>query len=379
MTRRRRLIGFVVAGLLLVFLGIEISPESSGGRIPDGFSDAPFGSFAGYAWVGGVHSVGASFTVPPINRASPLSEASTWIGAQGQGPPARFVQIGAIEGRLFSPQKHKTVDAYYAFWSDTARHYKAKVLFAVSPGDTLSASLTLAGKHWALAITDNTSQREARFSIGDEVEAPFTQAEWAQEDPGRPNNHARYPQMAAPVFQHLTVNSNKPAPAYSALHSEWMSVNHGTLAPTIVREDSFTLAPAPELSAAATQYLRLTAAADYAFQKFEDERSSWTSNTPYAQIANACLHLIQVTQKTSRAMRATRWTKQISELMRSSAHASTAFLERLRPPAVLTPATFATWNSRLTEASQRSATLGGRLRLALGLPGFGPEGQAEHG
>jgi hypothetical protein len=379
MTRPIRLAGFAVAGLLLLFVAVNLLPQSGGGRIADGFSDAPFGSFAGYAWVGSVHSVGASFTVPRIARASPLSEGSTWIGAQGQGPQARFVQIGAIEARLWSLQKHMTVDTYSAFWSDTAHHFKAKLLFAVSPGDTLSARLTLAHRQWTLAITDNTSRREARFSIGGEDEAPFTQAEWTQEDPGRPNDHVRYPRMAAPVFQRLTVDSNEPAPAYFALHSEWMSVNHGTLAPTVVHDDSFTLAPAPVVSAAATQYLRLTAAATVAFQKFEAERASWTPKTPYSHITNACLQLIQANRQADRAMLSARWTRQISGLVRSSANAKAALAERARPPALLTPATFATWNSRLTEASQRSTAVSGRLRLALGLPGFGLGGQAEHG
>ena len=276
MTRRSRLVGFGVLALLLLFLAVKIVPESSGGKIAGGFSDAPFGPFAGYAWIGSVHSVGASLKVPRIAGGSALSEASTWIGAQGQGPPARFVQIGEIEARFWSPKKQKTVDGYFTFWSDTAHHFEPKPLFPVSPGDTLSASLTLANKQWTLSIKDNTSGKSARFSITDEVQAPFNQAEWTQEDPGNPNNHARYPQMAAPVFQHLTVNSTEPAPIYS----RWMSVNHGNLAPTVVHDDSFTLRSAPAVGAAATQYVRLTTAALAEDQRFDTERSSWTPKTP---------------------------------------------------------------------------------------------------
>jgi hypothetical protein len=371
MPRRRRLVGFGVLALLLVFLAVRLAPESSGERIPNGFSDAPFGPFAGYAWIGKVHAVGASFTVPRIADGSAVSEASTWIGAQGQGSPTRFVQIGVIEARLWSPQKRKTVDAYFTFWSDTIRHFKAKVLFAVSAGDTLSASLTRASRRWTLAITDDTSRKQARFSIGNEVDGPFNQAEWTQEDPGRPNDHARYPRIAAPVFRRLTVNSAAPASARFALYSQWMSVNHSTLAPTAVHDDSFTLAPAPALSAAGTQYVRLTAAAGATFQEFETKRSSWTPKTPYTQIVNACRQLVRVTQRSNRAMLAARWTKQVSGLVRSATSATTAFLEHLRPPAILTPATFAAWNSALTEASLRAVTAGGKLRRALGLPTFG--------
>jgi hypothetical protein len=371
MTRRFRLARFAVAALVLLFLTIKLVSASSGGTVANGFSDAPFGPFAGYAWIGNVRSVGASFTVPRIANGSPLSEAATWIGMQGVGPPARFVQIGAIEGRLWSRQEEKTVDVYGAFWSDTALHFMPKPLFQVSAGDTLSASLTVANKRWTLAITDNRSGRKMRFSIGAGTGAAFDQAEWTQEDPGNPDNHARYPELGAPVFQHLTVDSTEPAPSDAALYSQWMSVNHSTVAPTVVHDDSFTLHPAPAVSEAAAQYMRLFTPALAAFEKFEKERSGWTAKTPYAQIVSAALHLIEESRKGSRALLDARWSKQIGGLVRSSHEAISAFLERARPPTFLTPANFAAWNAKLTEASERAARAGSELRIALGLPGLG--------
>jgi hypothetical protein len=166
MTHRRGLVGFGVVALLLLFLAVKLVPGNNGAKIAGGFSDAPFGPFAGYAWIGRVHSVGASFTVPRIASGSAVGEAGTWIGVQGQGPPTRFIQIGVIESRFSPPHKQGTVDEYFAFWTDTARHYKAKLLFAVSPGDSLSASLMLATNRWTLAITDDASRNRARFSIG---------------------------------------------------------------------------------------------------------------------------------------------------------------------------------------------------------------------
>jgi hypothetical protein len=177
MTRRRRFVGSGVVVLLPLFLLVKLVPPRSGPEIAGGFSDAPFGPFAGYAWIGSVHSVGGSFTVPRIASGSALSQACTWIGVQGQGPPARFVQIGAIESRFWSSQKQKTIDVYTTFWSDTARHFKPQPLFGVSPGDTLSAGLTLANRQWKLIITDDTSRKKARFSIGEETDAPLDQVE----------------------------------------------------------------------------------------------------------------------------------------------------------------------------------------------------------
>jgi hypothetical protein len=357
-----------VAVIVLLSLTVKLVSPSRGGTVANGFSDAPFGPFAGYAWVGKVQSVGASFTVPRIATGSPLSEAGTWIGMQGAGPPARFVQIGAVEGRFWSRQEEKTVDVYTTFWSDTARHFKPQLLFPVSAGDALSASLTVANRQWTLAITDERSARKMRFSIGAATEVPFDQAEWSQEDPGVPNDHARYPHLAAPLFQHLTINSREPTPA---LYSQWMSVNHSTVAPTMVRDDSFTLHPAPPVSAAAAQYMRLFAPAMANAQTFEKERSNWTPKTPYAHIVRATLHLIEEARGGSRALLDARWSRQISGLVRSSSNAIVALLERARPPTLLTPASFAAWNSKLTEASERSARAASKLRIALGLPGFG--------
>jgi hypothetical protein len=370
MTRRSRLVRFGVVALLLVFLVVKVVSPRSGPEIAGGFSDAPFGPFAGYAWIGSVHSVGVSFTVPRIASGSALGEAATWIGVQGQGPPARFVQIGAIESRFWSDRRQKTVDVYFAVWSDTARHFEPQPLFPVSPGDTLSAGLALANKRWTLTITDDTSRKKARFSIGDEADAPFNQAEWAQEDPGREHDHARYPQVPPPVFQDLTVNSAKPSRA--ALYSQWMSVNHSNLAPTTPHDDSFTLERAPAVSAVAAQYLRLSAAAGTAFNKFETERTNWTVKTPYNQIATASSQFISATQNGIGSLLAARWPKQIRSLVRSFGHMANILVEDARPPTLLTPASFATWNAKLTEASERAGPVGSKLRLALGLPAFGP-------
>jgi hypothetical protein len=380
MTRPRRALGFGLVALVILFLAIKLvsPPAGRGGRPAHGFVDAPFGPFAGYAWEGPVKSVGASFTVPRIASGSPLSQAGTWIGAQGQGPPPRFVQIGEIESRFWSSKEQKTVDLYYTFWSDTAHHFKAQPLFPVKPGDSLAASLTLAGREWKLAITDNSSHKNARFSVAEQAQAPFTQAEWTQEDPGNPNNHVRYPQMAAPVFEHLTFNSSEPAPAEATLYSQWMSVNGSNLAPTALHDDSFTLQRAPAVSAAGEQYVRLAATGLDAYQRFETERSSWTPKTPYADIVNASLKLIEATRQSTRAARSLRWPKQISGLVRSANEADAAFVERARPPTLLTAASFAAWNSALTQAAERAGKVGSRLRVALGLPGLGFAVQPTH-
>jgi hypothetical protein len=137
-------------------------------------------------------------------------------------------------------------------------------------------------------------------------------------------------------------------------------------------DDSFTLEQAPAASAAAAQYLRLFTAAAAAFDTFETERKNWTVKTPYEQIATASSQFITATQNGIRSLLAARWSKQIRSLVRSFAHMTNTRVEDARPPTLLTPASFAAWNSKLTEADERGAPAAAKLLIAVGLPGFGP-------
>lgn len=352
-----------MVGLVLVFVAVKLVDPGSASR-----SDRPFGPFVGYAWLGSVTSVGASFTVPRVAHGSGPGLAATWIGVQGQGPPQRFVQIGVIEARVPLAHKRAPVGGYFTFWSDAGHHFKETPLFRVHAGDDLSAHLTHAHKRWTLAIIDTTTGAKANFTIANEPEATYNEAEWTQEDPGGAAHPAPYPQLTAPDFRHLEVNSK--APSTADLFSAWMSVSDTIFAPTAMHDDSFTLKRAPTLSAGAAQYLRLIGADAATFNKFETERKGWTPKTPYKQIVAACSELIAVSRNASRSLLTARWPKQIRSLIHASTRGSNAVIELLRSPALLTPATFDKWNSELTQAVERSARPGLKLRAARGLPGL---------
>jgi hypothetical protein len=372
MTRRRRRIrtvGPVFAVVVLAFLSVKIVRPHTYAEPAGGFSDRPFGPFAGYVRVGPVTSVSATFTVPRVASGSPLGVAATWIGAQWLGAPGRFVQIGVNEGRV---QLHsgKVVVAYYAFWSDVGHHFRAQPLFPAHAGDSLSAALTLAHKHWLLALTDNTSGRKARFSIGSETRGPFDLAEWLQEDPGAENNHVEYPRLTVPTFRRLTVNAAEPPPGSPNVFSQWMSANFGTLGTTSLHDDSFTLKREPPVGALAARYLRLTAAARIAANSLGRELSNWTARTPYGRIRNATSRYVKATREADHALLATRWPRQIQELVRALVQARAVLLAKARPPAAITAATFARWSSVLSEASERARRVARPLLLMLGLPTY---------
>jgi hypothetical protein len=63
MTRRRLLVGFGVLALLLLFLTVKLAPARDGDELVARNSDAPFGPFSGYAWIGSVTSEVVPFAV----------------------------------------------------------------------------------------------------------------------------------------------------------------------------------------------------------------------------------------------------------------------------------------------------------------------------
>ncbi len=140
--------------VVIALVVVKIAPENSGDGLTGHHADAPFGPFLGYARIGPATAIGATFDVPRVEPGSPDGEAATWIGAQGLGPPRRFLQIGVLEGRFVPAGRSSAGDYYVAFWSDTRHGYHAVPLFPVHAGDTISAALTLLPGRWELALDD---------------------------------------------------------------------------------------------------------------------------------------------------------------------------------------------------------------------------------
>ncbi len=380
MIRRRRawlaLLALVLVAAL-VLIGLGLGGGGGASHLTTNNVDAPFGPFAGYVTVGAVTSVGASIRVPRIVRGSPLGEAATWIGVQGYGPPDRFLQIGVLEIRVQGRAWDRPANGYFAFWSDTRHSFRPAVLFAVKPYDTLRASMSRAHGHWRLAISDATSGARRSFSTSQEMDGPFEQAEWMQEDPGAEAHHVSYPRLtppelnalAPPEFENMTAD-NAPVPS-SRLYSQWMSVNHENLAPTPPRDDAFTLVRAPAVTAVGALYMRASASASTAFVQFEDERKGWNAQTPRRLIAAASARFTTAMLSGRQALRMATWPARALVLLPAEDRQAAALIADAQPPAHLTSATFAAWNAKLTQAIVQGGPAGAAFRTALGLPAFG--------
>jgi hypothetical protein len=204
-------------------------------------------TFAGYVWTGQVTSVRGGWTVPTVRPHSPTGIAATWIGAEAPGGSnAPFIQIGTNEALLPPDLKQAqlpgSLRVYYAFWSDVVHHFHPVILFQVSPGDSLSATMSLIDGVWTLAISDHTSGSSARLTTRDETHAAFNEALWTQEDVtnGKTNKPFSYPHLTTVAFSGLSVNGQRASAVN--LTTQVLSERGTTVTPSPISNDGFTLA-----------------------------------------------------------------------------------------------------------------------------------------
>jgi hypothetical protein len=341
--------------ILLALVSNEATPAAS------------FGPTAGYVWRGHVASLQGSWTVPRILNNS-RGSASTWIGVQAPGTPKPFIQIGSNEAEGYRPGD--APEAHYdTFWSDVRQGSHRHALFRVNPGDDLSASLTLAHDKWTLAILDKSSGAGARFSTSAETGAPFEEAEWMQEDVA--NGAAKplpYPQLSAVGFHRLAVNSATPSTA--RLAAEWMSADGKSVAPSPLHDGSFTLEPAPALSGAGKQYLRISGPENAAAYAFYAQLVRWTATTPYSQIASASSKFAAALQASIQAAAHARWPASAQGPAQTLIGDMGVLLDRLRSAPSRSAAGLAAWRAALTRETEADAVGGAEdaLRSELNVP-----------
>jgi hypothetical protein len=298
---------WLVAASLIVTISLA---GCSGASLtaPDGHR-GPFGEFAGYTWFGATRAISADWSVPAV-KSGALGVGATWIGVEAPGLAQNdtpFIQVGINEVRVRVSNRRRPVTAYFAFWSDTARHFRPKALLVVQPGDRIAASLVLHRRRWTVRISDLTSGTSARVGTTQETNGHFKLAQWLQEDvtDGRTNKPFQYPVLADVRFEGLAVNSSAPDPGQ--LNPTWMSVATGVLAPTAVSGNSFELkAASPPM--AAVQYQRIAARLDPVSNTFGSRLAGFSASTSVREIGAACLPFEQALRVNIAALSHASWS-----------------------------------------------------------------------
>lgn len=258
---------------------IHWTAARGGSRRSGGSGSLSLGAWSGYVWRGATRSVAASWAVPELRSRSSPGAAYTWIGSEGPAAhpvvvdgggfvPQRafelvraalrypFIQVGTTEVRAAAPNG-RVDDGYFAFWADSRRDLVPLWLFAVSPGDQISARMSLAHGRWSISILDGTSGKHRAFSTADEAGATFSDAQWFQENPSSQpfgTDEFMYPQLTPLQMRQLAVNSAPPRTG--DLEASWMSEDGGYMAPTAAVADSFWVRAAA-LTPAGRRYLEI--------------------------------------------------------------------------------------------------------------------------
>jgi hypothetical protein len=351
----------VLVALAVLAALVVVLPAGPAGRARAAWS---FGAFASYTWLGDVSSIGASWEVPTILPGSPPGSAATWIGAQHRS----FIQLGVIEERLRTSRG--VVSAYFAWWSDATLHDHSQPLFAVSPGDHISARLVRERWKWRLAIRDATSGRQATFSTGEERRASFAYGEWVQEDPpkrlGGPGGP--YPHLGNVAFSRLEVNGG--APASADLYSTWMSLPHGYLGPSRVTQDSFKLVPVT-VTPAGARYLRIIGPLDHAIESFAHllvlpgRAAAWASS-----LDTATSRLTQALTTTGDALNDTRWSASVRRLVQALTQRIASLSRQTRSIQARSEKAIGPWTVAWLREAHAAGLSGHAIRSALRLPAY---------
>jgi Peptidase A4 family len=225
--------------------------------------------FGGYRyWPADVSSVSATWQVPSISPKSPDGSASTWIGAQNDRGGYPFIQVGTIENDVLGFHE------YFAFWSDTAVDFHPQLMGHIGAGDRAQVSMTRRGGVWLLALDNLTSGHVSTADVTYGSVAPFTQAEWFQEDPTPSNITAKdvsYPMLTDTRFTDVRVNG--VAPKLKPANGQTLMATGGVFrVPTPFVGDAFRLV-AP--TGYGRQYLADAYPVDMAIDAYQVQLAGW--------------------------------------------------------------------------------------------------------
>jgi hypothetical protein len=339
--------------------GADQASGAAATRHPD------LGPFAGYVWTGAVDSAHADWTVPRLLPGSAPGEAATWIGAEAPGPTraAPFVQVGVNEGKTDAA----SAPFYYAFYSTTRLRFHPVHLFAVSPGDHVSATLRRRGARWRIEFADRTAGRERQLAVVEGAGRRFNEVQYIQEDvtDARTSRPLPYPSLSPVRFTAVAADGAAPAPA--RLTSNWLTEASGYLAPAPLDRGAFTLTHA-QMTAAGLRYLRAIAAQDDAAAVTVPLLLRWTRGGLAPQAAVAARRFARISRATVGTLSGERWPAgaraQVSAL-RSDAGALIVLLSTIHR--VGTDGRTA-WAVRCDRLAEMVGADGQAVRQALRLP-----------
>jgi hypothetical protein len=138
-------------------------------------------NWSGYEATGGTFtSVTGTWTIPNVSAASSTEADATWVGIGG------VTSHDLIQAGTQAVINGSGAPAYQA-WYETLPQVTQQVPLTVSPGDSMSVTLTqTSAGEWSVVIRDNTTGQSYQTSIA--YNSSLSSAEWIQEMPSDETN-----------------------------------------------------------------------------------------------------------------------------------------------------------------------------------------------
>jgi hypothetical protein len=138
-------------------------------------------NWSGYNATGGTFtSVTGTWTVPQVSTSSAQGASATWVGIGGVSS-RDLIQAGTED------TASGTGRTRYEAWVETLPQPSHPIKLAVSPGDSVTVSLTEQSTGtWALDFKNNTSGQEYKNNI--QYDSSESSAEWVEEAPSGGRN-----------------------------------------------------------------------------------------------------------------------------------------------------------------------------------------------
>jgi hypothetical protein len=148
--------------------------------------------WSGYIDYGEKYSaVSAHWTAPNFScNSSANRQAIQWVGIDGGNGDGTVEQIGTV---LYCPNNKPSLYGWYEMWPTDPRALPSSG-YPISPGDSISASVSVVGVEWTLKISDITQSWNFSTNIASPHPVPAqTTAEWIVER-----------SVGVPNFRHVT-------------------------------------------------------------------------------------------------------------------------------------------------------------------------------
>jgi hypothetical protein len=221
---------FLIAGIITITLPFGVQ-----GQNPTAIN-APVGSNTSYNWAG-YQATGGTFTaisgtwtIPSVSAATSTEADVMWIGIGGVSS-RDLIQVGTqaiVNPGANNPGGVSATPTYEA-WYEVLPQATQQVALTVSPGDSISASITQTASssgntpaQWSVSIRDNTTGQSYQTSLS--YNSSLSSAEWIEEMPSDGSRFVPLDNFGSVSFSNGVATENGSSVTISSANAQMITM-----------------------------------------------------------------------------------------------------------------------------------------------------------